>query len=183
MISGSVSQVVFWTQAKVGIKPDCHYWRADCQISRRSRVQRQRTGLPRSSQNTPGRSAKPSPPRTLRSPVPIAFAANCRSREGAARICQASQAANATPGRSGKIRVKLGQVGTADSRCTVAFVNAIANLTATLRQNGLPTNKQSQVNELGAPAVMVAVVPDKEHLALIAGVGGDDDGAIETTER
>ena len=65
----------------------------------------------------------------------------------------------------------------------MAFVNAIANLTATLRQNGLPTNKQSQVNELGAPAVMVAVVSDREHLALIAEVGGDDEGSIETTER
>lgn len=65
----------------------------------------------------------------------------------------------------------------------MAFVNAIDNLSATIRQNGLPTNKQSQLNELAAPAVMVAVVPDKEHLALIAGVGGDDDGSIETTER
>jgi hypothetical protein len=53
----------------------------------------------------------------------------------------------------------------------------------TLPQNGFPTNKQSQVSELGAPAVIVAVVPDKEHLALIAGVGGEDDGSIETTER
>ena len=52
-----------------------------------------------------------------------------------------------------------------------------------LRQNGFPTNKQSHVKELAAPAVMVAVVPDKEHLALIAGVGGEDDGSMETTER
>jgi hypothetical protein len=51
------------------------------------------------------------------------------------------------------------------------------------RQNGFPTNKQSHVNEFGAPAVMVAVVPDKEHLALIAGVGGEDAESIETTER
>jgi hypothetical protein len=50
-------------------------------------------------------------------------------------------------------------------------------------QNGFPTNKQSQVKELGAPAVMVAVVPDKEHLALIAEAGGDDASSIETKER
>lgn len=50
-------------------------------------------------------------------------------------------------------------------------------------QNGFPTNKQSQVKELLAPAVTVAVVPDKEHLALIAGSGGADAGSTETKER
>jgi len=110
MISGSVSQVVFWTQAKVGIKPYCHYWRADCQISRRSRVQRQRTGLPRSSQNTPGRSAKPSPPRTLRTPVPNKSATNRRAeKEAPACVKQAKQRMQ-LPAGVVRLGVKVGQV-------------------------------------------------------------------------